>query len=188
MSVSLPVQGTLLLPFHSFPGLHQSIFLVSEWADSWEICLLWYLEDWLFIADTVSSSAGTSGAPSKSMQTWRWSSVGRNETCGPASKAQYFGMLIIIIITGLLFALRAYSSKHFEIHKCSKIVQKKQTVNCMVGQIVSPRKEKWYKLLLKSIHGLDLLQWKWQLVVQSWGNIWERTISEITLSDGCRFI
>ena len=38
------------------------------------------------------------------------------------------GTFIIIIITGLLFALTAYSFKHFEIHKRSKTVQKMQTM------------------------------------------------------------
>ena len=36
-------------------------------------------------------------------------------------------VLIIIIITGFLFALSAYSFKHFEIYKRSKTVQKMQT-------------------------------------------------------------
>ena len=36
-------------------------------------------------------------------------------------------IIIIIIITGFLFALSAYSFKHFEIDKRSKTVQKMQT-------------------------------------------------------------
>ena len=34
---------------------------------------------------------------------------------------------VIIVITGFLFALSAYSFKHFEIHKWLKTVQKMQT-------------------------------------------------------------